>query len=204
MHLSSEVTSTTSGVGHEAPSSSYGALPSQPLTAELLAERTLEGLLADHPGELVCTVLPPHWRSNKTLPVAFKVVALGDVGDGTLVTVKAGNDENCSAELRNCKSFTLTILLATSPPQVVTYQKAIKVTVDGPREPRSKTRHHGCAVLPVLQWRSSLAVTISGEKFVTETAPGASLWQHLAGDRGGAVAMHLLEYRVGPDPGFAG
>lgn len=50
----------------------------------------------------VCTVLPPHWRSNKTLPVAFKVVALGDVGDGTLVTVRAGNDENCSAELRNC------------------------------------------------------------------------------------------------------
>ncbi|XP_050682292.1 runt-related transcription factor 3 [Leptidea sinapis] len=175
MHLSSEVTSTTNGLGHEAPSSSYGgSLPSQPLTAELLAERTLEGLLADHPGELVktgsphvvCTVLPPHWRSNKTLPVAFKVVALGDVGDGTMVTVRAGNDENCSAELRNCtavmknqvakfndlrfvgrsgrgKSFTLTIMLATSPPQVATYQKAIKVTVDGPREPRSKTRHHG-------------------------------------------------------------
>ncbi|CAK1587070.1 unnamed protein product [Parnassius mnemosyne] len=176
MHLSSEVSSTTNGLGHEAPSSSYGGsgLPSQPLTAELLAERTLEGLLADHPGELVktgsphvvCTVLPPHWRSNKTLPVAFKVVALGDVGDGTLVTVRAGNDENCSAELRNCtavmknqvakfndlrfvgrsgrgKSFTLTIMLATSPPQVATYQKAIKVTVDGPREPRSKTRHHG-------------------------------------------------------------
>ncbi|KPJ20727.1 Runt-related transcription factor 1 [Papilio xuthus] len=112
MHLSSEVSSTTNGLGHEAPSSSYGGsgLPSQPLTAELLAERTLEGLLADHPGELVktgcphvvCTVLPPHWRSNKTLPVAFKVVALGDVGDGTLVTVRAGNDENCSAELRNC------------------------------------------------------------------------------------------------------
>ncbi|XP_072944496.1 uncharacterized protein RunxB [Epargyreus clarus] len=175
MHLSSEVSSTTNGLGHEAPSSSYGSsLGSQPLTAELLAERTLEGLLADHPGELVktgsphvvCTVLPPHWRSNKTLPVAFKVVALGDVGDGTLVTVRAGNDENCSAELRNCtavmknqvakfndlrfvgrsgrgKSFTLTIMLATSPPQVATYQKAIKVTVDGPREPRSKTRHHG-------------------------------------------------------------
>lgn len=47
-------------------------------------------------------MLPPHWRSNKTLPVAFKVVALGDIGDGTLVTVRAGNDENCSAELRNC------------------------------------------------------------------------------------------------------
>lgn len=50
---------------------------------------------------MVCTVLPSHWRSNKTLPVAFKVVALGEVGDGTLVTVRAGNDENCCAELRN-------------------------------------------------------------------------------------------------------
>jgi len=37
------------------------------------------------------------------------------------------------------KSFTLTITVATSPPQVATYAKAIKVTVDGPREPRSKT-----------------------------------------------------------------
>ncbi|XP_014227448.1 mucin-19-like [Trichogramma pretiosum] len=142
------------------------------LTADLLAERTLDGLLAEHPGELirtgsphvVCTVLPSHWRSNKTLPVAFKVVALGEVGDGTLVTVRAGNDENYCAELRNAtalmknqvakfndlrfvgrsgrgKSFTLTIMLQTSPPQVATLSKAIKVTVDGPREPRSKTRH---------------------------------------------------------------
>lgn len=80
------------------------------LTAEMLAERTVDGLMAEHPGELVrtgsphmvCTVLPPHWRSNKTLPIAFKVVALGEVGDGTLVTVRAGNDENYCAELRNC------------------------------------------------------------------------------------------------------
>jgi len=79
------------------------------LTAESLAERTLDGLLAEHPGELVrtgsphlvCTVLPPHWRSNKTLPIAFKVVALGEVNDGTLVTVRAGNDENFCGELRN-------------------------------------------------------------------------------------------------------
>lgn len=49
----------------------------------------------------LCSQLPTHWRSNKTLPVAFKVVALGEVGDGTLVTVRAGNDENCCAELRN-------------------------------------------------------------------------------------------------------
>ncbi|XP_050682351.1 runt-related transcription factor 1 [Leptidea sinapis] len=140
------------------------------MTSDILAERTLGDFLSEHPGELVrtgsphfvCTVLPPHWRSNKTLPVAFKVVALGDVGDGTLVTVRAGNDENCCAELRNSsavmknqvakfndlrfvgrsgrgKSFTLTITVSTTPPQVTTYNKAIKVTVDGPREPRSKT-----------------------------------------------------------------
>ncbi|VEN54144.1 unnamed protein product [Callosobruchus maculatus] len=80
------------------------------MTSDILAERTLNDFLSEHPGELirtgsplfVCTVLPPHWRSNKTLPVAFKVVALGDVGDGTVVTVRAGNDENYCAELRNC------------------------------------------------------------------------------------------------------
>ncbi|XP_045477114.1 runt-related transcription factor 1 isoform X2 [Harmonia axyridis] len=141
------------------------------MTSDILAERTLNDFLSEHPGELirtgsplfVCTVLPPHWRSNKTLPVAFKVVALGDVGDGTVVTVRAGNDENYCAELRNCtavmknqvakfndlrfvgrsgrgKSFTLTIMISSTPPQVATYNKAIKVTVDGPREPRSKTR----------------------------------------------------------------
>ncbi|KAM8718602.1 hypothetical protein ACLKA7_001331 [Drosophila subpalustris] len=63
----------------------------------------------EHPGELVrtsnpyflCSALPTHWRSNKTLPLAFKVVALADVGDGTYVTIRAGNDENCCAELRN-------------------------------------------------------------------------------------------------------
>ena len=66
-------------------------------------------ILSEHPGELVktgspgflCSALPTHWRSNKTLPVAFKVIALGDVQDGTLVTLRAGNDENYCAELRN-------------------------------------------------------------------------------------------------------
>ncbi|XP_065111053.1 runt-related transcription factor 2 isoform X2 [Paramisgurnus dabryanus] len=130
--------------------------------------RTMVEIIADHPAELVrtdspnflCSVLPSHWRCNKTLPVAFKVVALGDVTDGTVVTVMAGNDENYSAELRNAsavmknqvarfndlrfvgrsgrgKSFTLTITVFTNPPQVATYHRAIKVTVDGPREPRN-------------------------------------------------------------------
>ena len=52
----------------------------------------------------LCSSLPTHWRSNKTLPVAFKVIALGDVMDGTLVTLRAGNDENYCGELRNCTS----------------------------------------------------------------------------------------------------
>lgn len=38
------------------------------------------------------------------------------------------------------KSFTLTITVFTNPTQVATYHRAIKVTVDGPREPRSKCR----------------------------------------------------------------
>lgn len=37
------------------------------------------------------------------------------------------------------KSFSITITVSTTPPQVATYTRAIKVTVDGPREPRSKT-----------------------------------------------------------------
>lgn len=41
------------------------------------------------------------------------------------------------------KSFTLSICISTSPAQMATYSKAIKVTVDGPREPRSKIRHQG-------------------------------------------------------------
>ncbi|XP_049818004.1 runt-related transcription factor 3 isoform X1 [Aethina tumida] len=135
--------------------------------------RLLEAITVDiqkeHPGELVrtcspyflCSAIPGHWRSNKALPVAFKVVAVGEISDGTEVLVHAGNDENYHAEMRNFKaemknqvarfndlrfvgrsgrgkSFSLTIIIKTDPIQVATYNKAIKVTVDGPREPRSK------------------------------------------------------------------
>ncbi|KAL7642154.1 UNVERIFIED_CONTAM: hypothetical protein RMT77_006714 [Armadillidium vulgare] len=112
---------------------------------------------------IVCSVLPHHWRSNKTLPTSFRVVSLCPVQDGTIVTIKAGNDENFCADVRNNsaimrnqvakfndlrfvgrsgrgKSFLVTITISCSPPLVATYNKAIKVTVDGPREPRSKTR----------------------------------------------------------------
>lgn len=50
--------------------------------------RSVVDVLADHPGELVrtdspnflCSVLPSHWRCNKTLPVAFKVSREGRLG----------------------------------------------------------------------------------------------------------------------------
>ena len=86
-----------------------------------------------------------------------------EVPDGTIVTVKCGNDDNWGGEIRNCtavmknqlakfsdlrfvgrsgrgKSFTISITIATKPMQMATYNKAIKVTVDGPREPRTKGR----------------------------------------------------------------
>ncbi|XP_057364619.1 runt-related transcription factor 1-like isoform X1 [Daphnia carinata] len=175
--VSSELASPTES---SSSSPSQGGRPdSAPSTTDLIwTDRALTEIIGDPSapsallgGELVrtgspcviCTALPTHWRSNKTLPTAFRVVCLGGVEDGTLVTVRAGNDENCSSELRNAtaivknhvakfndlrfigrsgrgKSFTLTITVSTSPPQVATYSKAIKVTVDGPREPRSKTR----------------------------------------------------------------
>jgi hypothetical protein len=112
---------------------------------------------------VLCSPLPGHWRSNKSLPIGFKVFTFQEVPDGTLVTVRAGNDENFCGELRNHtavmknqvakfsdlrfvgrsgrgKSFTITITINCLPSLVATYNKAIKVTVDGPREPRTKSR----------------------------------------------------------------
>ncbi|CAL4106794.1 unnamed protein product, partial [Meganyctiphanes norvegica] len=102
-------------------------------------------------------------RSNKSLPITFKVVALDDVKDGTVVTLRVGNDESVSGELRNNtsvmknqvakfndlrfvgrsgrgKSFNLCIIVSSRPMQMTMLTKAIKVTVDGPREPRNKSR----------------------------------------------------------------
>ena len=50
-------------------------------------------------------------------------------------------DYNCDIFISfSGKSFNLMITISTSPPQVAVYTKCMKVTVDGPREPRSKTR----------------------------------------------------------------
>ena len=83
------------------------------LPRKVKGERSMCEALAEYPGELVktdspnfvCSVLPSHWRCNKTLPVAFKVVSLGDIPDGTTVHISAGNDENFSAELRNATAM---------------------------------------------------------------------------------------------------
>uniref|UniRef100_A0A663MN34 Runt-related transcription factor n=1 Tax=Athene cunicularia TaxID=194338 RepID=A0A663MN34_ATHCN len=117
----------------------------------------LRSILASIPEQTALGGGAPSQGCRPHTPTA--VVALGEVPDGTVVTVMAGNDENYSAELRNAsavmknqvarfndlrfvgrsgrgKSFTLTITVLTNPPQVATYHRAIKVTVDGPREPR--------------------------------------------------------------------
>ncbi|CAH8668563.1 unnamed protein product [Dicrocoelium dendriticum] len=135
----------------------------------LLAEYTLKRALREHTSDLVltscphvlCTPLPKHWRSNKSLPNQFRVVTLLDVHDGTRVSVTAWNEEHPSAELKNPitvmhanegrfsdlrflgrsgrgKSFNITITVETTPPLVAIYARAIKVTVDGPRVPRNK------------------------------------------------------------------
>ena len=50
---------------------------------------------------ILCTPIPGHWRSNKSLPTSFRVVALNEVKDGTTVNVRVGNDDNFCGELRN-------------------------------------------------------------------------------------------------------
>lgn len=53
---------------------------------------------------VVCSLLPDHWRINKALPAAFRVIALGAVADGTTVILGAGNEENLCGELINSTS----------------------------------------------------------------------------------------------------
>lgn len=75
----------------------------------LAAEYTLRRALHEHAGDLVvtgsphllCSSLPKHWRSNKSLPTPFRVVSLIPVPDGTRVVLSAGNEERPFAELKN-------------------------------------------------------------------------------------------------------
>lgn len=101
----------SSAHGSSSASASNSSSKSGTSSPEVLfpGERLLNEVMKDHPGELVrtgspsvvCSALPNHWRSNKTLPVSFKVILLSEVTDGTIVQIKAGNDENFCGELRN-------------------------------------------------------------------------------------------------------
>jgi len=76
-----------------------------------IGEETLSSFRNDHPQfhelvrtgspHLVCTALPDHWRANKALPVVFNVLSLGEVPDGTAVTVMAGNEDNVYGDIKN-------------------------------------------------------------------------------------------------------
>lgn len=144
----------------------------------VMPDHLLQEFIGDQ-GELVqtgspcilCSPLPNHWRSNKSLPVSFKVFSFQEVPDGTLVSVRAGNDENFCGELRNHtavmkgqvakfsdlrfvgrsgrgKSFTVSITINSHPNLVATYNKAIKVTVDGPRIRLQKASHPASRMFP--------------------------------------------------------
>lgn len=73
--------------------------------SESLSKFRHNEIIATGSPNFICTTLPRHWRSNKSLPIPFTVIALGDIKDSTPVTVKAGNEDNCTPELRNNMSF---------------------------------------------------------------------------------------------------
>lgn len=88
----------------EHESSPRGPLADRSGVTEMISEHAAELVRTDSPNFL-CSALPSHWRVNKSLPVAFKVVALSEIPDGTKVSISAGNDENPSAELRNATAY---------------------------------------------------------------------------------------------------
>lgn len=102
MHLPTELSGFTPYQETSFSMSEVGVAPGErPLTCAGLAENQDTPLTDTESPNFLCTKLPLHWRSNKTLPYPFKVVARGGVKDGTKVVVTAGNDENFCPELRN-------------------------------------------------------------------------------------------------------
>ena len=146
----------------------------------------------------------PHNRNcHASLSDYKRVSDPQEVPDGTLVSVKCGNDDNWGGEIRNCtavmknqlakfsdlrfvgrsgrgKSFTITITIMTKPMQVATYNKAIKVTVDGPREPRTKVRS-GERDVVIDQWK--IKVHVAGSLLPRHVRADGSVPPALAGPR---------------------
>ncbi|KAL7302588.1 hypothetical protein TKK_0005219 [Trichogramma kaykai] len=101
------------------------------------------------------------------------------------------------------KSFSITITVSTTPPQVATYTRAIKVTVDGPREPRSKTRQQhqqfralGIGQRPYLDTTTSLTTHLRGlepyrrSKHHHHHHHHSNSHHHPGGTAGGASPLH--------------
>ncbi|XP_050544286.1 segmentation protein Runt-like [Daktulosphaira vitifoliae] len=177
----------------------------------------LEDVRAIHGKEMVatgspsvfCSVLPGHWRSNKSLPIPFKVVVLDEVPDGAVVVVQAGNDENPSADMRNYRALsatgvavfndlrfvgrsgrgklltlTITVQCKDQVVLVANYVKAIKITVDGPRLPRSNHRDviHGYGgMFPMHGPLPSYGMIMEYKRLLEGAAiPGSLNYQYIA------------------------
>lgn len=104
----------TRGGGSGGSGNAYGTDASSSPPSSFSSASTIdqEELVRTGSPNFVCSALPTHWRANKTLPVVFRVVAVGggvdgdgEVRDGTKVTVSAGNDENFCGELRNAVAY---------------------------------------------------------------------------------------------------
>eukprot|EP01134_Creolimax_fragrantissima_P003605 CFRG3605T1 len=110
---------------------------------------------------IVCSKLPSHWRCNKSFLNSFLVYALCHVPDGTECVVHATNEEQKESEMKNStatmhngvatfddlrfvgrsgrgKALAVSVHIHTEPVMIAQLYDHIKITVDGPREPRRR------------------------------------------------------------------
>jgi hypothetical protein len=88
--------------------------------------------------------LPPHWRTNKSLPEPFRILSVGpDIPNGTEVVVTAGNQGVPDAQLRNS--------VATFTNNVAKFNDLRFIGKSG----RGMCRLPNVRVCPALQARSS-------------------------------------------------
>ncbi|KNC82313.1 hypothetical protein SARC_05405 [Sphaeroforma arctica JP610] len=105
--------------------------------------------------------LPDHWRCNKSLPTTLTLLSSKDIPDGTKVEVKAEIQRGTFGELKNSTttfkeneakfkdfrfvgrsgrghSFTVAFYIKSDPPVTAILSQKVKITVDGPRPPRTR------------------------------------------------------------------
>ncbi|XP_055338083.1 uncharacterized protein LOC129588072 isoform X1 [Paramacrobiotus metropolitanus] len=86
--------------------------------------------------------MSPMGRKSVFMPATMRTAPLNSVipSRPSKIVWRASMISDLLAEVVEAKKFTLSIVVRTSPPQIGTYPNAIKVTVDGPRDPRTKTK----------------------------------------------------------------